>query len=251
MRIVTSSCLVMLVVSASAAFAAPGVNLRWNACYGDGGVLNRTFACNTNTGSNTLVGSFEMGADLHNVSGLEIVVDLASAGATLPAWWQFHNAGTCRTSALNVSGVAPITAVNCVDWANGFAAGGLAAYNIGQNGANTARLIAAFAVPSANLQDLFAGQEYFAFNAAINNTKTVGTGSCAGCSTPVCLVLNSIRVVTATTGSVTLSGPANGFDSDFAAWQGGVGVVVGSRTGCPQATRVTNRTWGLVKTLYR
>ena len=29
---------------------------------------------------------------------------------------------------------------------------------------------------------------------SIDNLKTVGTGSCAGCSTPACIVLNSIKV---------------------------------------------------------
>src|SRR5690349_1796199 len=48
-----------LLAVASAAHAA-GVSLRWNDCYGDGGVQNKNFACDTNAGSQTLVGSFTL-----------------------------------------------------------------------------------------------------------------------------------------------------------------------------------------------
>jgi len=44
--------------------AGSGVNLRWSACFGDGGTQNKPFACNVNTGVQTLVASFELGADL-------------------------------------------------------------------------------------------------------------------------------------------------------------------------------------------
>jgi hypothetical protein len=249
-------CVILLALSATAASAGRGVNLRWTDCYGDGGSINRSFACNTNSGNQTLVCSFELGADLPRVDGLEIVVDLASAGTTLPAWWQLHNAGTCRVTSLSVSSVISPLASNCIDWASGQAVSGLAAYQVGQSGPNTARMKIATAVAQVDIADLVAGQEYFAINVTINNAKTVGTGSCAGCSTPVCIVLNSIRADTITPGgasgpTVTLSGPTNGTDSDFAVWQGGSGVVVGSKIGCPAATPTINRTWGMVKTLYR
>jgi len=259
-------CGLLLAMSASLASAAAGVNLRWNACYGGGaggGVIAKTFACNSNTNpaNETLVGSFELPSDLAGVSGVEIVVDIAVAGTSLPPWWQFKNAGACRQASLTANGIGG--GALCPDWAAGGGQGGLAAYQLGANttpitlgGANTARIILGIAVAPDALQDLFAGQEYFAFNAAINNAKTVGTGSCAGCNLGACIVCNSIKVATPPPPpgqpdpSITVSGPTNGTDSNFALWQGGAASSARG-IGCPLATATHSSTWSKVKTLYR
>ena len=259
MKRVTLLCGLLLALTATVAAAGPGVGLRWNSCIGDAGAINKNFACNSNNGTNQLVGTFELGADLPGVVGTEIVIDIASGGATLPAWWQFRNAGTCRQAALTMNAVNSALAVNCSDWASGGQSGGIGAYNVGTRGPNTSRVVAALAVAASGAADLTPGQEYFSFNMLITNVKTVGTGNCAGCSTPVCIVFNSINVVppVALGDGVKLSGPSNGTDSNFATWQGGAGVVVppgpwtGGGTGCPAATPTTNKTWGQVKTLYR
>jgi hypothetical protein len=252
MKKVTLLCALLLAVSASVA-AAAGVGLRWSSCLSDGGLPNRAFACNSNAGTNTLVGTFETNAaGLAQVSGNEVVIDLASASTPLPAWWQMKNAGTCRQSALTMNFVAPATATNCVDWAVGAAAGGIGAYNIGLRGPNTARIVAALAVAPDNLQDLTGGQEYFSFNINISNVKTVGTGLCAGCQDPVCIVFNSINLTTPVlANNVFLTGASNGTDGNFCTWQGGAGVVTPGGSGCPQATPTKNKTWSQVKALYR
>src|SRR5262245_25341776 len=85
---------VALALLAASDAAAGMVNLRWNDCWGDGGTMNRVFACNVNTGSESLVGSFIPQINLTDVSGIEITVDLATAGATLAPWWDFKNVGT-------------------------------------------------------------------------------------------------------------------------------------------------------------
>jgi hypothetical protein len=137
-----------------------------------------------------------------------------------------------------------------VDWSGGLLTGGIGAYNIGQLGPNTSRVVAAVAVPPANLQDLVAGQEYFSFSLTIDNQKTIGISTCAGCLTPGCLLLRSIKVTTPVLlTSVTLEGPANGVDSDWATWRGG-GSAIGGYLGCPAATPTAKRTWGAVKALY-
>src|SRR5262245_14527636 len=116
MKKVTLLCGLLLAITAGVAAAAPGVNIRWTACAGDGGAINRTFACTSNTGQNLLTMSFQVGEDILQASGQEIVVDLASAGATLPAWWQMVNSGTCRQGALAVNTAISAAAVNCIDW---------------------------------------------------------------------------------------------------------------------------------------
>ena len=250
MKRVTLLCGLLLALTATVASAA-GVGIRWTECIGDGGLLNRNFACNVNTGSNVLVGTFQLGAaGLLHTSGEEIVIDLGSASATLPAWWQFKNAGTCRAGSLAIGNAPPASAAICLDWAGGLSGGiGVGAYNIGARGANTARIVAAGAVPPDALQDLGGGQEYFAFTITINNLKTVN--SCAGCQTAVCIVFNSLNMTTPVlANNVLLSGPSNGTDADFCTWQGGAGVVVGGTPGCGAATPTKNATWGAVKSLY-
>ena len=245
-------CGMLLAVAASVATAGPGVNLRWSSCFGDGGALNKAFTCNTNAGTNQLVGSFELAANMIGVSGNEQVIDLASASATLPAWWQFKNTGTCRQTALSVNFAMNALNVVCADWGAGQSNGAIGAYNIGYLSPNRARIIMASAVPPSLLQDLFAGTEYWSFNLLISNAKTVGTGACAGCSTPVCIALSSINVTTQEQArNRKLSGPTNGTDSNYSTWQGGGVPVTGLGSGCPAATPSQNRTWGQVKSLYR
>jgi hypothetical protein len=241
------------------AFAAEGLNLAWNHCLGEGtGVQNVTFACNTNTGLHAMTGSFVLGHDLGAVIGAEVVLDLASASPTLPAWWSFLNAGTCRQTSMAASFIPNATDVVCQDWSAGLAVGGLASWCTiaGEcvdhpTTPNVARVKVISAVPQENANDLAAGVEYFDFNLAINNEKTVGAGSCAGCETPVCIVLNSIRVVPkGDVGSRTLTTPtAPG--TNFVTWQGGGVPVVGGVTGCPAVTAARRSTWGTVKSLYR
>src|SRR5262245_21202071 len=225
---------------------AVGVSLRWNDC--SGFAKNKDFACDTNSGNQQLTCTFRLGASVSQVSGNEIVIDLASAGSTLPQWWTFRNAGTCRMTSL-VGSLSSSGA--CIDWAGGRAAGGIGAYNIGQRGPNTARVVIATAVTADNLRTLASGTEYFSFALMIDNQKTVGTGSCAGCTTPVCLVLTSINLNRMfPLPGVILSGPDNGIDSNWATWQGGAGVTVGGITGCPHATPTAKRAWSAVKALY-
>jgi len=180
---------------------------------------------------------------LAKTSGNEVVIDLASASNPLPMWWAFKNAGTCRQGSLVMSFVAPAAAVVCIDWAQGNAIGGIGTYNIGLKGPNTARLLAVLAVAADVQQNLTAGQEYFSFNLTIDNLKTVGTGACAGCATPVCIDFTSLNVTTPTpANNVRLQGPSNGLDSDRATWQGSFGCL---------PTPTERRTWGAVKALYR
>ena len=254
MKKVALLCGMLLALTAVAANAAPGLNLRWSSCFGDGGVASRTSACTSTLGSaGTLVGSFELGlAGVLGVTGIEIVVDLASAGPSLPAWWTFNAPGGtigCRGAALAVNPTISVSAANCFDWAGGQAAGGLAAYRVGQfYGPSTARIVAGFAVAAPT--DVPGGAEMFAFNAGISMAKTTGTGACAGCTVPVCIALNSINVVPGTAVSTFLGGPANGLGSNIATWQGGAGVSSTLGNSCPTATPTRNTTWGSVKSLY-
>ena len=67
--------------------SAAGVSLAWNNCLGGGGVTNRTFACNTNSGSRSLYVSFVPPADITRIVGIEAVIDIEAGASTLPDWW--------------------------------------------------------------------------------------------------------------------------------------------------------------------
>jgi hypothetical protein len=232
---------------------AAGLGLRWDNCYADGGATNKLFACDTNLGSETLVGSVFLTKNAPQRSGVELVVSLAAAGATLPAWWQFKNAGTCRQTAAGINPIMPASSANCVDWASGNAAGGFAAYQIGPWGANSARIVAGFAVAQENIVDLSKGNEYYLFTMLIGNAKTVGTGACAGCDVPVCIVFSKATLATplGILFNQAYENAINGTDSNFVTWQGGLGAGTVLGFGCPAATATRSSTWSTVKTLYR
>ena len=249
--LLSASALLVAITVSSVAHAAPGINMAWTDCRSDGGLSNRAFACNTNSGSNVLVVSFVAPAGVTGMSGNELVIDLLSTTAPLPQWWAFRTVGSCRQNALSSNFVAPGTLINCVDPWSGQAAGGIGNYTqVAPGGGWTisptvesqhARMVIAIATASPGPID--ADVEYFSGNVTINNTKTVGTGACAGCADPVCIVLNSVKITQGVgIGDFTLSTPVSA-NSNMVTFQG---------TGADcNAVPVRNTTWGAVKGLYR
>lgn len=243
------SVVAAMLLTASLASAA-GVNLAWSNCLGDGGTPNRTFACAANTGSNVLVTSFILGADLNDVSGNELVLDFLTT-TSFPEWWQFATVGTCRQLSLSSNFVFNDNI--CLDWAQGGGSGGIGSYSVdpGPGGWTIdpsvvnrhRRLKIAKAVPPQALAALVANQEYYSTNIVINNAKTVGTGACAGCTENVCIVFNSLNVTTPVGANNVLLATGNTAGSNTATWQGTVAdcLLVPTR----------NTTWGAVKSLYR
>ncbi len=270
MRRMSSLCLFLLafaVPAHSAAVTPPGVNLRWDNCYADGGAQNKDFACDTNAGSERLVGSFELASSMSGVTGLEIYLHLGSSSASLPAWWQFKNAATCRQTALAAQFSPPTGSAGCVDWGGASEAGGIGSYLLNTQGPNHALIAMAVAVPAP--VELAAGQEHYAFTLTINHTKTVGLGACAGCAEPVVIFLSAIRIVPGTNPGVLLTDGANFMGSRWVSWQQAFPTNI--QQGC-QATGgglfcfnpttffdvvlsppTPNRssTWGQLKSLYR
>jgi len=261
-RILPLLVVVALALPPVAIAGGPGVNIRWDNCFDDGGLMNKTFACNTNTGQEQLVVSFVLADAMPDVSGQEIIVDIRSASATLPAWWAFKNAGTCRLNSLAFLAGAVGSEVNCTEWSGGQAAGGIGVYQIGSPGPNGALLKAALAVPSTAPAALDPGVEYISGRLRINNLKTTGTGACAGCTEPVCIYLTSINVTTPVLANNVFIGNASSAGSNIVTWQDGLvrnlapncGLV-----GCfptfdcvlDPSTSARNSTWGAVKSLYR
>lgn len=233
----------MLVFGASMASAQGGINLSWNDC-GAAGTGNATFLCNTNTGLNSAVASFIPPTTLPEYLGLESQVDIRSQNPTLPEWWK-HGSGFCRgTNGLGVSFDFTAGPFSCVDFFAGAAAGGFVyEYPTSPSNGDRARVRIVCAVPFDNRGQIDEGVEYYAYKLNLLRSKTTGTGNCAGCSEPVCIVLDNIKLAQPPeqNNDPLVSNP---IDRNFVTWQ------VSDPT-CPASTPTVNKTWGQVKSLYR
>ena len=207
--------------------------------------------------------SFVLAEPIPDVDGQEIVVDIRAASATLPAWWAFKNAGTCRLNSLAFTVGAVGSEVNCTEWSGGQAIGGIGSYQIGSPGPNGVRLSAVVAVPPTALAALDPEVEYISGRLRINNLKTTGTGACAGCTEPVCIYFTSINVTTPVlANNLRITTGANDVGSQIVTWQDGLVTNLApncGHVGCfptfdcvlSSPTSARNPTWGAVKALYR
>jgi hypothetical protein len=228
--------LTALLLLALAAPAWPGgINATWNVC--SSGPAMRTFACNSNVGTNDIVASFDPPQSLPDVTGAIGVIDLCLGGVNLAPWWQLGNGG-CRLGALNAVALDVSGQPNCADVWQGQASASTS-YIVGYSGWDSARILVFVGMGNQFAQPVEPGTEYHAFTVRIRNDDTVG--GCAGCNYPACIVLNEIRLTTANSGDYVITNPLM---SNYIQWQAYV-------QNCPFVVPVQNRTWGQVKTMYR
>src|SRR5215471_6425393 len=216
---------IALATSALAAPTLPGVNIRWDNCFADGGVMNKSFACDTNSGFELAVMSVQLGSGMDLVSGVEIRVSIKPSEPVLPAWWEFQNPGSCRLSSLCFVTSPVLPGANCPDWGQGTESGGFPStgYHLGLVGPSSAVAFTVAAVPASNLMTLDPGTEYVVGALRLNHANTVGTGSCGGCDTPVCILFTSLDVTRNTPPAVDhlFTTGANGAESQIIHWQNG------------------------------
>lgn len=231
-------CGALLAISATVASAA-GLNLKYNDCGADG-ISNKTFTCASNSGTNALVASVVAPQALSRFVGIDVVMDLQTAGPALPAWWDLRGGVGCRPNALSMStdfSGTPSGGANCEDIFLGGGGGGIGAYNVGFGGPNRARIVAFWAVPD---ERPLSTNETYMFRMVFNNTNTT---VCGGCLEPACIVLNLIRLAQpAGAGDFEVT---NAAEAQHVTWQGGTGIA------CPGTVPAKNATWGQVKSLYR
>lgn len=241
LRLRVSVSLVLALTSIPVAARSGGLNLSWSDC-GSAGQRMKTFACNTNSGSQTMIASFIAPVPMDHFVGMEGVIDACSMTAVLPAWWQMFVAGSCRPNAISSGFDFTSGPFSCADPWLGQAAGGMD-YTIGYAWKfNSVRIRTVCAVPASAMQPIDDQTEYYAFKVTIKNDKTVGTDACAGCNEDLCIVLNSIKLVQqAGYGDYTLTSPVT---AQYMNWQGPV-------YNCPFVVPVKPTTWGHVKSLYR
>jgi len=249
---------------AAPALAAPGLRLSWDHCYADGQVVNRSFACNTNTGSQVLDFSFESPVAASDRTGIELTVHFTSSdgSGTLPAWWQAASSPSCRTG-LQIA-VADPGSIGCdqpIPALGG--AGGLTTLAPLSVSPAVWRMLAAVAVPGPATFTVGPGTETFAMQLIVRNVRTVGTGACAGCSTPICIGFGMAKITESTGFSpitILAGGPNTGGGPANVTWQGaytshyafnGSGVFADFSCAPTLPVPVRASTWGALKALYR
>jgi hypothetical protein len=245
---VVAALLLVLPISAR---AQGGINLSWDDC-GSFGQELKTFACNTNTGNDVLYVSAAAPFDMPQLDGAELEVRFFFTGTTISPWWHLETGG-CR--AAGVSSRFDFTAgpSSCYDVWQGQAAGGLQ-WLSGFGSPNVAQLRAVAAIPGTTA--VTAGTEMYVFAFVFNHTKTVGTGSCAGCSSDAaCIVLNSVKLVQPTgVGDYFVTNPLS---RQSASWKChstfNVGGLFEGPPGCQSNCPVPalEPSWGTIKSMYR
>jgi hypothetical protein len=241
-------CLAAALALSPTVALAGGVNIFWDDCVEDGGRSDRSFACTASTDTEYVVGSFILSHPMPDFAGIEIVVDiivpdLLAQPVTLPEWWTFAPmSGACHGSSLSLSfDYGALANHSCLDPFGGIpVSGGLVNYTYNPNTYGFARVIGLGSVSVEDGIPLQAEVEYYAFRLGLKKDRATGADSCAGCSQPIGLWLNSVNAVGVTPGSIEVCGSA--VIANCASWQPG---------GCFWRDAVKNATWGQVKALYR
>jgi hypothetical protein len=237
----------LLILAAAPLHAADGLYLTWGDCaLGGAGQAVEGFGCDTDAGSHVLICGLTVAAPIDSVLGIEVVVDVQHSAPILPDWWQLLGPGECRDGSLHGdTNFGPLS--TCTNFWQTITAGGLLTYTVGmpRGGANQARMVFGFSVPSTQPRALSATDMYYAARIVIDNAST---STCAGCGGAACLVLNSIlirrplRPEGTPTSDVLVTAPGFG-GANWAGWQ--------TMTANCQAVPVRNLTWGAVKAMYR
>jgi len=225
---------------------AGGICINWGTgCWLDGTPLNDlAWICNRNSGSMTMTCSFAVSQFQPEFVGIELQLEGLTESAVVPAWWQM-GAGQCRPTAISTSAnFLSAPQIGCVDMWQNQAAGGLAIYDWGPlwGGNNRAHILVVYAVPADTPIPLDPGVEYYAAQVLISYAKTVGTGSCAGCLTPMIWGFYSMKAAELTQYEMLYEVLPGG--NQCLRWQHSV-------LACDRPVPARNSTWGQVKSLYR
>jgi hypothetical protein len=241
-----------LLFIASAAMAQSGLNLNASNtattadCYAGGTVLKSVSnACTSNTGTAfNLLASVVPSGDDPDFIGAATIIDLQSSAATLPSWWDGSGTG-CRPGAISALQDGTIDTTCPSPWDNRADVLPVFAVQPGTGGPNRVRFNGGAAITSSIDIPGDGTIEYGVLKLAVSKAKSVGTGSCAGCATGACIVLNEINFQPANTAAAwtRYTNPTTP-GSNAVTYQSGAPV-------CAGATPTTNKSWGSIKALYR
>jgi hypothetical protein len=161
--------------------AESGLFTAWDGC-GDGKVFNKTFACNTNVGAETLVVSFHDNYNFPRVAHADISVNVCFRQFNVvPDWWQLGTGG-CRLGALTLTAASP--GAGCAPlWDPAGSSTQLMGPVRGHLVNGFDFQVSVTVSDSAQAPDIVAGQEYQLFRLILDHSRTTGSGACAECLT--------------------------------------------------------------------
>jgi hypothetical protein len=221
-----------------AAAAAPGVNLNYANCTINGAGSDRTFACNDNGSTFSLVASGLLGFTIPDFVATSSAVDVTLGSPSIPAWYQFGPGG-CREGSLGLGTVGALA--GCVNpYTGSNQAGGFVIEPGSAPNRFRVRLDWVRDTPAPFQANTL--NSLFVLQMTTASSFDEGFGMCAGCNVPACFVLNAAELFSLSEGRVAII--EQGDLRNWATWQGGTGD-------CPGATASRSATWGAVKALYR
>lgn len=226
---------------------AAGLELAWNACYGQAGAaVLRTSGCDTNDGAQSLFASFRPPGGVTRLEGIEVFIDFSVKASSLPCWWNLA-AGQPRVSQLTPLHVSPTDAngVPLVACDNHYfldrGAGGGGGMVVTGQARGQLRGIAAIAAGTG--EPVAADAQQYAVGFRIANGSTMPPGTCDGCANAVCLAVYTINLTSFGLPNVVLQSPHPG-SQYWVNWQ---------RDDLPPGCHVPvlQHTWGQIKGIYR
>jgi len=239
--------ILLLAVAAGRAEAA-GINLSWDDC-GLQGSSFKTFACNTNEGSDALVVSCQLPLGIDGVWVANAHLSLTTS-VILPDWWRIRSTldpppypETCR----DTLGMRPTHEPQNSPCPAMFPAAPVIVARFGPQDAGNNRLSIVAQVGSfTESAPVAADLEYYVLTLRILHDKTVGGGACAGCEAEACIILDRILVVPGVDEPGTPIEITTTLDRREVTWQSS------DIPSCPFApVPVQQSTWGRVRALYR
>lgn len=213
----------------------PQIGLRWNDCPPEG-VLRKDFACDSNEGAPFELVLFVTPPAMADFVGFIAVIDMDFQAQTTPPWWDLPG---CRPlNSLTVSQAS--SDLSCPDISEiPFFFASDYAWGMGYPGRARFRLLGA--VEPEDAFPLVPGETVALCRVSLSRRNTVGPEACAGCVTPVCIVLNSVLFDSNTPGGaqVLSSGP-----KQFVQFQNAISCPFIGSPAVPSS-------WGRLKSLYR
>ncbi len=198
---------IVAIVGVGCWFASPvwaSVGLSWSDCLREG-TSDRSFACDTEEGTDVLVVTVNPSYSIAAVSQVVIEISFSSLGG-IPEWWQIASAG-CRQEALTVStdfSNPPFESELCAvrAWTT---APSVSVYPAGTN-----KLLVDLQF-GALRDSLVSGRNYYVCRLILDRQKTLGAGACGGCGNQV-----SMSAIASIVGS---AGVLDEYYGETATWQ--------------------------------
>jgi hypothetical protein len=241
-RLVLCALVPACVAGARTAHAQGEVAAAWLDC-APSGSHDLPPQCLFNIGERRLVLSITPDADVSQVVGWTLVLDLAPDSQSLPDWWALQPGG-CREGQL-VTAMPTGLENNCIDVWSAAGSPVIQGWTFPGPEARHLRFVVGVGVAPSAAFSLTAGESYLAGILALHFAKTASPGECVGCAEPACIVFNSAELARLP----GAPGPAPGvFVTPSPSF--GNQVTWGDGTACASVP-ARNRTWGQIKSLYR